>query len=586
MAAAVTAQRAIAAHPWPEGAAPQVRMGAHTGEPVAIPGDYTGLDVHRVARICGAAHGGQILLSLATSVLIEDRLPPEVGLRDLGSHRLKDLQGPEKLFQVLHPALPAEFPRPLSLDARATNLPRPLTSFVGRVHESAEVKRLLPTTCLLTLTGSGGSGKTRLALQVAADVLGEYADGVWLVELAAVPGPALVPQTVASALGVREVPGRPLQATLLEYLGHRTLLVVLDNCEHLIEASAHLVQTLLEACPGLRILATSREPLGVPGEVAWRVPSLSLPDPRRLPSVDDLGACEAVRLFVERAAAVHPAFRLTPQNAPAVATVVRRLDGIPLAVELAAARVPALTVAQIAERLDDRFRLLTGGRRTALPRQQTLRATMDWSYQLLPERERVLLRRLAVFAGGWTLGAVEAVCGGDGIEGLAVFDLLTQLVFKSLVIMDEQVGDVRYRLLETVRQYGRDRLLESEETVPVRGRHLVWYRDLAEQAETELMGAGQAAWLDRLEAEHANIRAALEWATGGREVEVGLRLAGAVWRFWFVRGYFAEGRARLQALLAKGAEVPPAVRAKALKAAGNLAVFCQGDYASGRLFYE
>lgn len=339
-----------------------------------------------------------------------DTLPPDAALRDLGAKRLRDLQRPEQVFQLLHPDLSGEFAPLRTLDVLPNNLPRQVTSFVGREREIAEVRRLLGTTRLLTLTGSGGAGKTRLSLQVAADLLDEYADGVWLTELASLSDPALVPQSVASALGVREEPGRALVETLTDWLKSRTLLLLLDNCEHLLTACAQLADTLLKACPNLHILASSREGLGITGETTYRIPSLSLPDAKEAATPESLSQYESVRLFIERAVAASPSFQVTNQNAPAVAQLCVRLDGIPLAIGLAAARIRALSVDQIAQRLDDRFRLLTGGSRTALPRQQTLRALIDWSYDLLSDEEKTLLRRLSVFAGGWTLEAAEAVC--------------------------------------------------------------------------------------------------------------------------------------------------------------------------------
>ncbi len=586
VSAAVAAQRAVAAHTWVEGSAVRVRMGLHTGTPMVSAAGYVGLDVHRAARICAAAHGGQILVSQETGRAVQAALPPGASLRDLGSHLLKDLQQPEKVFQVLHPALPAEFPPLSSLDAFANNLPRQLTSFVGREREIAEVKRLLRTTCLLTLTGTGGAGKTRLALQVAWDVLEEYPDGVWLAELASLADPSLVPQTVAMSLRVREIPGRPIEETLLHYLQRKSLLLVLDNCEHLVAASSRLAAAILRSCPHLRVLATSREVLGVAGEISWRVPSLSLPDPHQVPVPASLTECEAVRLFVDRAAAAQPAFSLSAANAASLVTVVRRLDGIPLAIELAAARVAVLSVEQIAARLDDRFRLLTGGSRTSLPRHQTLRAALDWSYQLLAAAERLVVQRLSVFVGGWTLEAAEAVCAGSGIEPLAVLDLLTQLVFKSLVLMDEQAGEVRYRFLETVRQYGLDKLLESGEGDTTRRRHLAFFLALAERTKPELTGPDQAVWLDRSETEHDNFRAALEWSLAAGDDESGMRLAGALARFWAVRGYISEGRERLSRVLSgTGTAKQTAARAEALIGAGILALR-QGEYSAARaLFY-
>jgi predicted ATPase/class 3 adenylate cyclase/DNA-binding SARP family transcriptional activator len=540
VAAALAAQRALHAEAWGEapGAAGsgllRVRMALHTGAAEERDGDYFGPPLNRVARLLEATHGGQIVLSLATQDLVREYLPEGTSLRNLGEHRLKDLQRPESIFQLVHPDLPAEFPPLRSLEAFAHNLPLQLTRFIGREREMAEVKRLLQTARLLTLTGAGGCGKTRLALQVAADLLEEYPNGVWLVELAALTDPALVPQTVAATWGVREEPGRPLIQTLMDYLRPRSLLLVLDNCEHVLAACAQLAEAWVRACPKLRILATSREGLGIGGEQTYRVPSLSRPDPQSLPVLEQLQAFEAVQLFAERAGLSQPSFAVTEANARAVAQVCHRLDGIPLALELAAARVKALPVETIAQRLDDRFRLLTGGSRTALPRQQTLRALIDWSYDLLTEAERALLRRLSVFSGGWTLEATEAVCARAGIESWEVLDLLTQLVEKSLVGYEEQEGKARYRLLETVRQYGRDRLLESGEEEAVRERHRDYFLALAEEAEPQLRGPQQKAWMDRLEREHDNLRAALEWSfTEEGGAEAALRLTAALaWFGW------------------------------------------------------
>ncbi|MGH2376730.1 MAG: adenylate/guanylate cyclase domain-containing protein, partial [bacterium] len=363
--AALAAQRALNTHPWPQDASLRVRMGLHTGEAVAAADGYIGLDVHRAARICAAGHGGQILLSQSTGNLIDPASSAHTGLRDLGLHRLKDLQRPERVFQLVHPDLPADFPPLQSLDSLPNNLPRQLTSFVGREREMAEVRRLLFTTPLLTLTGPGGCGKTRLALQTAAELLEEFADGAWLVDLAALSDATLVAQTIASSLGVREQPGRPVLTTVTDYLRRRRLLLVLDNCEHLIAGCAEVAAALLRACPHLRILVTSREALRVGGELVWPVPSLSTPDPERPPAVDILTRYEASRLFVERALAVNREFSVA--GTAAVAQICRRLDGIPLAIELAAARTNVLTVEQIAARLDDRFHLLTAGSRTAPP---------------------------------------------------------------------------------------------------------------------------------------------------------------------------------------------------------------------------
>ncbi len=465
------------------------------------------------------------------------------------------------------------------------NLPLQVSSFVGREREIARVGELLADHRLLTLTGPGGSGKTRLALAVASEVLGGFEDGVWLVELASLSDPDLVPQAVASVLGVREVPGSPLADSLCLHLGSRGVLLVLDNCEHLVGACATLAEALLHSCPNLRILATSREALGVAGESLFAVPPLSLPDPRRLPALESLPRYEATRLFVERAAALKHDFSLTTGNAMAVAQVCYRLDGIPLAIELAAARVRVLSVEQISSRLDDSFRLLTGGSRSALAHQRTLRTAMDWSHDLLSEEERAMLRRLSVFAGGFKLEAAETVGEGEGIEGGEVLDLLSTLVDKSLVLFEEQDEEARYRLLETVRQYGQEKLEESGEAGKARSRHAAWNLALAEEAEPELKGARQLMWLERLEGEHDNLRAAMRWLLGEGESERVARLGWALWLFWWIRGFFSEGRGWMEEALAKGGAMPASARAKTLFVAGTMATG-QADFRSAEPLLE
>jgi non-specific serine/threonine protein kinase len=487
------------------------------------------------------------------------------------------------------------FSSPLrSLEAFAHNLPLQLTSFIGREGEIASVKCLLQSTRLLTLTGAGGCGKTRLALQVAAELLvgaGPRAcplpDGAWLVELAALSDPPLVPQTVAAALGVREEPDRPLLATLTDSLQPRTLLLVLDNCEHLLSACAQLVEALLRRCPNVQVLATSREGLGIAGEQSYRVPPLSVPDPHCLPSdPESLTRYDAVHLFLDRARLSQPTFTITRHNASAVAQLCHRLDGIPLAIELAAARVKMLPVEKMNERLDDVFRILKGGSRTALPRHRTLRALIDWSYDLLSEPERRLLRGLSVFAGGWTLEAAEAVCTGDGTDELEVLDLLTALLEKSLVLHDEREGGARYRLLETVRQYARERLMEREEAEPLRRQHAGYFLALAEAAEPHLLGPEQGTWFDRLETELDNVRAALRWSVERGESETGLRLASALLEFWPKRGALTEVAERLGQLLALVEQpVAPAIRARALFTAANLA-WMQSNYPASHSYFE
>lgn len=588
--AAATLQLAFFAEPWSAEVPLHVRFALHTGEADLSEGDYFGSAVNRCARLRAIGHGGQVLVSRTTFEIVQDALPEKVTLRDVGEQRLRDLTRPEHVFQLLHPDLPAEFPPLKSLDAYPNNLPQQLTSFIGREREITEAKRLLSAARLLTLIGAGGCGKTRLSLQVAADVLDQYPDGAWLVELAPISDPALVPQTVASVLGQREQAEQTILQTLTGHLKPKSLLLVLDNCEHLLAAAADLADGLLQNCPSLHVLATSREALGVAGEQRYPVPPLSLPDPKKLPPLEALPQYEAVTLFIERARLVQPAFAVTNANAPAVAQVCHRLDGLPLALEMAAARVRLLTPEQIMARLDDRFRLLTGGSRRSLPRQKTLQATIDWSYDLLDGREQAVLRRLSVFAGGWSLEATEAVCADESVAQGDIFDVLASLVDKSLVRSDPQEAEVRYLMLETVCQYTADRLKESGETEAVRARHRDWYMALAEEAELQLTGPQQSIWLSRLEMEHDNLRAALTFSEGQSEsVEAGLRLSGALRQFWVIHGHFTEGRHRLgraleQTRLRHGAGVAfPVAQAKALLAAGILAHYQDEQETAGKL---
>jgi predicted ATPase/two-component SAPR family response regulator len=461
------------------------------------------------------------------------------------------------------------------------NLPLELTSFIGREREVAEVEELLGDGRLLTLSGPGGSGKTRLALAVAQEVVEDFEDGVWWVDLASISDPKLVPLTVAAALGVREVPDRSLAESLAEYLGPRNSLVILDNCEHLIYGCAALADALLRRCPYLKILATSREPLRVAGETMWMVPSLSLPDPQWQPNAEQLVAYEALRLFIERAKQSSANFTLTDRNAPVVARLCRRLDGIPLAIELAAARVRALTVEQISERLEDPLSLLTTGNRTAPPRHQTLRAALQWSYELLDEQERGLFERLSVFAGGWDLEAAEAIGAEDSAGAAEILDLLSMLMDKSLVIAenDEEDGtSLRYRMLEPVRQFGREQLRESAVAQDIPRRHAEYFLDLAERADAELLGSDQARWLQRLRTELGNLRRALEWSLDREErAELRLRLVAALGRFWGREG-FEEGKWWLQVALESDPGGFPVARAKALGELGFILIF-QQNYA-------
>jgi len=562
VAAALAAQRALAAEPWGETGPIRVRMALHTGTADLHAGEHkageymSGLTLSHTARLLSVAHGGQILVSNATQELVRNDLPSLVELRNLGLHRLRDLTRAEHIYQVVAQRLPDRFPALRSLEVVPNNLPRQLTTFIGREREIAEAKRLLAETHLLTITGPGGSGKTRLSLEIGARLLSEYPDGVWLVEFAHLADPARVPQVLATALSVREEADRPLLVTLVDHLRPKRVLLLLDNCEHLIDACAGLADTLLRGCPEVKILPSSREALGLTGEVVFRVPPLSLPDSRLVPALERLAEYEAVRLFVDRAIAVKPDFTLTDDTAAAVVQICRRLDGIPLAIELAAARVRTLSVQQITAHLDERFRLLTGGSRTALPRHQTLRGLIDWSYGLLSEAERELFRRVSVFVGGWTLEASVAVCAGVDVDRYDIVELLGRLVDKSLCLIDGEGSDPRYRLLETIRQYGFEKLAETSEGQIVRARHRDFYLGFAEDAEPRLQGPEQVAWLQRLEADHDNLRAALRWSLDCDETEAALRLGSALSLFWDTHGYVREGREWLDELLAHARERP------------------------------
>src|SRR5215216_1628701 len=496
----------------------------------------------------------------------------------------------------LTPTAPTDSPRREEVPgAGGHNLPAPRTSFVGREREMMEVKRLLSMTRLLTLTGAGGSGKTRLALEVGRGLVGAYLDGAWLVELAPLSEPELVAQEVAGALKIPERPGQPHIDTLAETLGDKELLLVVDNCEHLVRAAAQLVDALLDQCPRLRILATSREPLGVGGEVLWRVPPLSLPDAYgggtdgefdRGSTLESLMRYESVRLFVDRARLRLPDFGLTQENADAVARLCRKLDGIPLAIELATARMGALAVEQVAQRLEVSLDVLKGASRTAEGRQQTLRATLDWSHNLLSEAERAFFKRLSVFAGGWALEAAEAVCSGGAIEEDSVLDLLGGLVDKSLVVAGTTTGGaVRYRMLEPIRQYAREKLEESGEAEEVQGWHAAFFIAVAEEAELELARPQQRLWVERLEGEYDNLREALSWIFEQGEADLGLRFSGSLWRFWFAQGYLSEGIRWLEQALAGSDPTPSPARVKVLEGMGWLTQF-QGDFERAEAAYD
>jgi predicted ATPase len=587
LAGAVDAQRALQAHEWPDGVEVRVRMGIHTGEPMNSDVGLIGIDVHQAARISASGHGGQILVSQTTRDLIAGGLPPGVSLTDLGEHHLKDLVAPVRIFAAVAAGLPTEFPPLKTLEGRPNNLPRQLSTFVGRERELAEAREILSSAPLLTLTGPGGVGKTRLSLQLGIDLLDEFEDGVWVCELGALADEGLVLPSIAAILGITEQPGRSLAATLVEHLRTRHVLVLLDNCEHLLRSCATHAFSLLSGSPTLRILATSREALGISGESVFNVPSLALPDAERVTSAAQAAQWEAVQLFVDRAAAAQAGFRLTDANARSVVQICQRLDGIPLALELAAARVRALPVEQIAARLDDRFRLLTGGSRVAVTRHQTLRATIDWSYDLLSDEERAVFRRLSVFAGGCTLAAAEAICSGNGIEEFDLLDLLSHLVDKSLLTAESSEGEGRFRMLETVRQYARERLMDAGDAVPAFRHHRDWYLALIERAKPDFFaGPAPAQWLTVFDSEHDNLRAALEWTSGEPEAEqAGLRMAAGLWRYWEIRGLLTEGRQWLERTLkATDGEVSQ-LRANALTGAGILAQI-QGDYRAALAYHE
>ena len=541
--AALDAQRNLHNESWTP-APIKVRMGIHTGAAQlqidSKDNAYSGYaTLASTQRIMSAGHGGQILLSGATRELVRDTLPVHTELFDLGEKRLKDLLRPEHLYQLNIAGLPTTFPPLKTLDSFPNNLPVQLTSFIGRENEIVELKQELESHRLVTLTGSGGTGKTRLSLQVATELLEKFDHGLWFIELAPLANPDLIPQTILSAIGVSEQPNKTPLDILKEYLHEKKVLIVLDNCEHLVTASAQVANALLNAAPGLKVLASSREALGVKGELSYPVPSLSLPDPKHLPTIEQLSQYESVRLFIDRTLLVAPHFVVDKDNAPFIAQICYRLDGIPLAIELAASRVKLLSVEQIASRLDDAFRLLTGGSRTALPRQQTLRALIDWSYNLLSEHEKILFRRLAVFAGGWTMEAAESVCSGEGVEQDDVLDLMAHLVDKSLIMVTREGTESRYRRLETIRQYAREKFLEAGGSEITRDRHLAYYVKLVEQAEPELYRSNQLRWLNRLDDELDNLRMALEWALA-TNIEAGMWIAALPWRFWDGQGHWQE----------------------------------------------
>lgn len=598
--AALGAQRGLRDTAWGQTGPLRVRIALHAGTAESRHGDFFGQALNRDARILAIGHGGQILLSAVAAMLTRERLPTGVGLLDLGSHRLRDLDRPEQVFQVTVPDLPHEFPALRSLSTRRSNLPVPLTSFVGRERELAEVDRLLDRSRLVTLIGTGGTGKTRLMIEVARRVAQRFEDGVWMAELAPLGEPGEIGPEVARALGVSELPGQPALDVVAEFVASKELLLVLDNAEHLIDGVAWIAERLLAAAPGLRILTTSREALAVPGEAVVQVTSLSCPaggqhggaDDGPSTDLDEALATEAVALFSERASAVLPSFTLTGANVGAVAEICRRLDGIPLAIELAAGRVAAMSPEEIAVGLGDRFRLLTGGRRTAVPRQQTLHALIDWSWDLLTDDDRRLLRRLSIFVGGWTVPAAARIAAESG-EGASVMDTvdgLTRLVDRSLLIVDRG-ATTRYRMLETIRQYAREQLVTSGEAPDIAARHLQFFAAMADVAAPELRGPSMVDWLDRLDAEIENLGAALEWGLE-LEPETAVMMVIALLDYWIARVPSPDNQARVVAAVAAARRIvvgPPdptpdqrTVAARLLgKAATKWALSGRADVASG-----
>ncbi|MCW3097385.1 MAG: adenylate/guanylate cyclase protein [Chthonomonadaceae bacterium] len=588
--AALALQRAYRAEPWTTPRPLRARMALHTGEAELRDDDYFGTTVNRCARLRAIGHGGQTLFSQALCDLVRIHLPPGASLRDLGFHRLKDLQRSEHVYQLEHPDLDSEFPPLRSLNSLLHNLPLQLTSFIGREEEIREIKSLLRPKAeagsldanrpsrLVTLMGAGGAGKTRLALQIAAEMTEDYEHGVRLVELAALPAHSnLVAQAVAATLGVKETAGKEIEILLIDFLQIRSLLLVLDNCEHVASACALLVDRLLLACPDLTILATSRQALQSQGETTWRIPPLPVPRSRAQLTLEELARFEAVRLFVDRARAAKPHFELSAANVKDAAQICRRLDGMPFGIELAAAKTNMLSVRQIATRLDRSFQDLKGGPVTRDERQRTLTALIDWSYDLLGAPEQRLLLHLSVFAGGWTLDAMETICAGAGGEE-DLFDVLSRLEQASLVMVEEQPETNRYRLLETVRQYAIDKLTGSGNAVAIQQRHRDYYVDLAEEAAPYLTRKEQGEWMQRLTADQDNLRTALAFPS---DSEPRLRLAGALWRFWSMQGTLSEGRHWLKRALNDCGECAPRYRARALNGLGVLASQ-QNDYTTAQ----
>ena len=584
VSAAVAAQRALAGERWPPDAEVRVRIGLHTGEVSLGVEGYVGLHVHRASRIAGVSHGGQVLLSDATRALVAGSLPDGVGLRDLGEHRLKDLEHPEHLWQLVIEELPSEFPPIASLDAVPNNLPARLTTFLGREREIGEITRLLARSRLLTLTGPGGTGKTRLSLEVAGRALLNHPDGVFFIELAAITDPDLVPPTISRALNLPDRGGRSAIERLIDHIGDRSVLLVLDNFEQVVSAGAS-VNRLLGACPHLSVMTSSRSTLRIDGEQEYPVPPMGLPDPVRLPPLAQLSQYEAVALFIERARAVKPSFEVTNENAPAVAEICVRLDGLPLAIELAASRIRILAPQAMLDRFGDTLGLLSGGSRDLPERQQTLRGAIAWSHDLLDEDERALFASISAFVGGAGLEAIERICGDDVSGNL--LDVLGSLVEKSLLRQaDGRGGEPRFAMLETIRDFAAERAVAAGVQERLRRTHAEYFAEVARAAAPSIMGPDKRGWLDRLEQDHDNLRSAIGWATDAGEAEIAMRLGADLWRFWQMRGHLAEGFERISRVLAlAGSHDRSEARAEALSAAAGLAYWL-ADTQSARSLYE
>jgi predicted ATPase/class 3 adenylate cyclase len=584
--AAAAAQRAFEEHAWPDGIRLRVRVGLHTGEAPLMGSEYIGLDVHHAARIAGAAHGGQVLVSNATRALVTEGLPADLTLRDLGPHRLKDMAKAEHLFQLVISGVPDAFPTLRTLDGTPNNLPTQLTSFIGRAAMVADAKRLLETSRLLTLTGQGGIGKTRLSLQVAAETFDLFPDGVYFVPLSAVRDADLVASVIAQALGVAFPGGQLPIDGLVDHLRHKKLLLVLDNFEQLLPAAAGLPSTLLQTSPGLKVIVSSRGPLHAYGEQEFAVQPLVLPNPKSMPSLEALSQFEAVKLFIDRALTVKPDFHATNENAPAIAGICERVDGLPLAIELAAARVKLFSPQALLSRLDKSLSALGTGARNVPGRQQTLEGAIAWSYDLLDEPGKRLMARFSVFARGSALEQAEAVCGPADELGVDVLTGLEELADQSLIRRQPDFEEPRCLMLQTIREFAVDRLEMRGEAELIRSRHAAVFNDLAEAAGPHLFGDQQKAWLDRLERDHDNFRSALDWCVQRGEVVRAMRLGASLWRFWQMRGHLHEARTRLETILAlPGGNTDPATRMKALEAAGGVA-YWQGDMAAAQPWYD